>query len=52
MISDDFMIKNSKNKCVEMTFLEGFTVTAMPVTIDSKEYANKMAKGLIKVLVK
>ena len=29
-----------------MTFLEGFTVTAMPVTIDSKEYANKMAKGL------
>lgn len=23
----------------------GFTVTAMPVTIDSKEYANKMAKG-------
>ena len=29
-----------------MTFAKGFHVTAMPVTIDSKEYANKMAKGM------
>ena len=33
-----------------MTFFKGFHVMAMPVTIDSKEYQNKMAKGMISII--
>ena len=38
--------QNEKIEIFVMTFAKGFHVTAMPVTIDSKEYANKMAKGM------